>query len=318
LIVAYAQGQRQVDERTVVRAATETFGDKPLASTLARQQEQRRSQAPTLFAIACGIALAVAAGVLLGPRLMALPQRATSVATAPAAPTSMPPAAAPRPPAPAMPAVNMPLPSIDAAFSSGADEATAWRALAGLWGSTLVSGEPCDGAGLRGLQCFRSRGGLAQIRLLDRPGILKLVDDRGRVAHVLLTGMADDSVTMVIAGVERSVPLPHLARLWRGDFATLWQTPPGYREGEAPANGSALWRWLTERLADVDRQGPVAPGEAALRARIFAFQLASGLTPDGLAGPLTLMQLNRASGMPEPRLKTSGTAAAATSGSRPS
>jgi general secretion pathway protein A len=73
---------------------------------------------------------------------------------------------------------------------------------------------------------------------------------------------------------------------------------------------------LSERLADADRQGPVAPGEAALRARMFAFQLASGLTPDGTAGPLTLMQLNHASGLPEPRLKTSGSAA--TSGSRPS
>ena len=312
LIAAYAQGLRRVDERTVVRAATETFGDKPLASTVARRQEQRRSQAPLWFALACGAALAVGAGLLLGPRLMALPQR---MLAAPAAPTaaSTPQATAPAAAPLAIPRVNMPLPSIDAAFSSGpADEATAWRVLAGLWGSTLVTGEPCDAASLRGLQCFRSRGGLAQIRLLDRPGILKLVDERGRVAHVLLTGLADDSVTLVIAGVERSVPLTHLARLWRGDFATLWQTPPGYREGEAPANGSALWRWMTERLADVDRQGPVAPGEAALRARLFAFQLASGLTPDGLAGPLTLMQLNRASGMPEPRLKSS------TSGSRPS
>jgi general secretion pathway protein A len=216
----------------------------------------------------------------------------------------------------ATPEVGLPLPGIDAAFSSGADEATAWRSLAGLWGTTLSAGDPCDSAGRRGLQCFRSRSGLAQVRLLDRPGILRLVDDRGRVAHVLLTGMADDGVTLVIAGVERRMPLAQLARLWRGEFATLWQVPPGFRNGEALENGSALWRWLTERLADVDRQGPVAPGEAALRARIFAFQLASGLAPDGLAGPLTLMQLNRASGMPEPHLKTVG--AAATSGSLPS
>jgi general secretion pathway protein A len=37
-------------------------------------------------------------------------------------------------------------------------------------------------------------------------------------------------------------------------------------------------------------------------ARVLAFQLTQGLAPDGLAGPLTLKQLNRASGIDEPRL----------------
>ncbi|MBC7610001.1 MAG: peptidoglycan-binding protein, partial [Polaromonas sp.] len=44
--------------------------------------------------------------------------------------------------------------------------------------------------------------------------------------------------------------------------------------------------------------------EAALRARIYAFQLAHGLAPDGQAGPITLMQLNRATGVNEPLLTT--------------
>ncbi|MDH5338598.1 MAG: peptidoglycan-binding protein, partial [Rubrivivax sp.] len=34
-----------------------------------------------------------------------------------------------------------------------------------------------------------------------------------------------------------------------------------------------------------------------------AFQRAQGLKPDGLAGPLTLMQLNRAVAVPEPHLQ---------------
>jgi general secretion pathway protein A len=35
-----------------------------------------------------------------------------------------------------------------------------------------------------------------------------------------------------------------------------------------------------------------------------AFQLTQGLAPDGLVGPQTLMQLNRAAGVDEPRLGT--------------
>lgn len=42
----------------------------------------------------------------------------------------------------------------------------------------------------------------------------------------------------------------------------------------------------------------------ALRADLRAFQVAQGLQADGLPGPLTFMQLNRASGVDEPRLRT--------------
>jgi general secretion pathway protein A len=50
---------------------------------------------------------------------------------------------------------------------------------------------------------------------------------------------------------------------------------------------------------------PAAPTlTPALRAELKAFQLAHGLPPDGRPGPLTYMQLNRASGVDEPRLRT--------------
>jgi general secretion pathway protein A len=50
---------------------------------------------------------------------------------------------------------------------------------------------------------------------------------------------------------------------------------------------------------------PSAPTrfDAALRSRLNAFQVAQGLKPDGLAGPLTLMQINRATGVDEPHLQ---------------
>jgi general secretion pathway protein A len=54
----------------------------------------------------------------------------------------------------------------------------------------------------------------------------------------------------------------------------------------------------------VEQQLPPAaagPGQP-LRERIHAFQLAEGLPPDGLAGPMTLMRLNRVAGVDEPRL----------------
>jgi general secretion pathway protein A len=41
---------------------------------------------------------------------------------------------------------------------------------------------------------------------------------------------------------------------------------------------------------------------AALRASVQAFQRAHGLTGGGVAGPVTLMLVNRATGVDEPRL----------------
>ena len=70
--------------------------------------------------------------------------------------------------------------------------------------------------------------------------------------------------------------------------------PQGFRETVADNPPAALRSWMSERL-------PGTP-EQPLRARVVAFQTAQGLKPDGLVGPITLMQINRASGVDEPRL----------------
>ena len=78
----------------------------------------------------------------------------------------------------------------------------------------------------------------------------------------------------------------------RGDFATYWRTPAA--DGAPPAD------WLGGQL---DRlPGAAAAASAPLTTRIQAFQRASGLEADGVAGSMTLMQLNRALGVDEPRL----------------
>jgi general secretion pathway protein A len=307
--LAAAAGRTGVDRATVERAAAEVFGPAPGVAAAPAAPAREPSRRWAMAAVAVGAAGAIATGVLISHRLARTPVSPAAPVAARASDLAPPAAVGPGPAtesAPAAPAVD-----IGSAFDlPAAEESSAWRALARRWGATLGAGDPCASATGKALICFRSRGGLASIRQLDRPAILRLIDERGHVAHLLLTGLAGDSATLDIAGVERVLPVAQLARWWRGEFGTFWRAPPGFRDGEP--TGGELGGWLTQRLARVDGQGTAAAtGEDSLRARILAFQVSQGLTPDGLAGPLTLMQLNRASGVDEPRL-------AATSGSRPS
>jgi general secretion pathway protein A len=248
---------------------------------------------------------------LPAPAAAAVPGVAATLVTEPAAavarvaaPVVEPPSAAVRLPAVAPDIVAAPVDNGLAAewAVAPADEAPAWRQLAGLWGASLGAGDPCSAAPQQLLRCYRTRGGLGPIRQLGRPGILKLVDAGGRTTHVLLVGLSDDRATLRFGNLEQTVPLTRLARVWRGDFATFWRTPPGYREGER-VGSERMVPWLEQRLALIDPSTPPPLGEGALRSRVFAFQLAHGLEPDGQAGPLTMMTINRASGVEEPRLQ---------------
>jgi general secretion pathway protein A len=179
--------------------------------------------------------------------------------------------------------------------------APAWKVDAG------AGGDPCAAVRRQQVACFRSPAAtLALIRQLDRPGVLTLRDGNHRAAHVHLTGLTGQSATLRINGVAHSVPLVTLADYWRGEFATLWRVPPDYAGAVVDATRSpAMARWLALQLATARGDSrPVGAriDDATLRGWIHAFQLTQGLPSDGVAGPITLMQLNRVLGIDEPRL----------------
>ncbi|MCM2252555.1 MAG: peptidoglycan-binding protein, partial [Ramlibacter sp.] len=124
--------------------------------------------------------------------------------------------------------------------------------------------------------------------------------------YAVLTALTRDSATLRAAGTEQTVTLSALAARWRGDFATLWRVPPGYRAGNAPS-GETL-EWIAAGLAAGSgadaTPGDRTPGAASLTAQLRSFQLAQGLVADGQVGPMTYMQLNRVAGVDEPRLRT--------------
>ncbi|MBI5719938.1 MAG: AAA family ATPase [Burkholderiales bacterium] len=186
-----------------------------------------------------------------------------------------------------------------------ADEASAWRALATAWKTPLGEGDVCGrAAAAAGLACFRTRGGLAAVRQLGRPGLVLLRQRDEPPVVALLVALDEHGATLQTAGRHWKLGFAALASVWKGDFATLWRTPPGWREFSAAASAPALpastRAWVNERLAGAG----VGDATQPMRERIWAYQVAQGLPPDGRLGPLTMMQLGRSAGPAEPALQT--------------
>lgn len=287
LLGAYAQGQPAVDRKTVAQAAKEVFGrDEPAA----RRRPWWPLGAAVAVAVGVGTALWVSRTASVGPVVAAASTPAAPAASAPSSPAPAPAAAAATPPvfdAPeALLAAAQPLP------------ATAWRELALRWNVAIGEGDPCVAAAQAQLACFRStNGGLALLRQVARPAVLVLRPTGSEAPlHAVLVAL-DERGAGFQAGTRRfTLALPELLSVWRGEFGTFWRTPPGWRDGRPLSADAAGRAWLEERLP------AEASGKRLLAERVFAFQLAQGLPLDSVAGPLTLMQLNRTAGVDEPRL----------------
>ena len=321
LLGAYSVGKGQVDRRIIDRAAHEVFGSAGAKKAARRSALGRRPMVLGLGALAgAGVVAAAAALWVNGsartpaaePGKTAQPSAAASAAAASAslarasATSSAASSAASAP-------VFLTAAELQSRFKSSArTEKDAWRELAPAWKLALdnsADADPCVAAQRSQVHCFRSPAStLALIRQLDRPGILMLHDEADRPVYALLTGLSPQTATLRIGEVTQTVSLVSLATLWRGDFATLWRAPPGYAGRVVEGSGGGVAAWITAQLARLNgaASAPAAApaGDAAWRSRVSAFQLSQGLKPDGLAGPTTFMQLNRAIGIDEPHLRS--------------
>jgi general secretion pathway protein A len=284
LLGAYAGNSRDVTPAILRRAAREVFaGDDAPA---------RRARRWPLVAggVLAGAALSAAAWQAVPRPVPASVPASASVAAAGGAVGHRPHAQ------PAASAAGQPL------LLATQDEAL--RELGRLWGATLPAAEPCQGAPRLNLRCYTGRGGLYELRLLDRPAIVALHDGQ-RTGYAVLTRMDGDTATLAVGGQRHTVGLGALTARFDGEFTTLWTAPRAFRDQVRPGDTGADVDWIAARLAALDKADPPRPAqpldESAQR-RLRAFQAGQNLKPDGVAGPRTYMRLNQLSGVDEPRL----------------
>jgi len=320
LLGAYAAGLREVTETTVRQAAREVFDNGVVA------QRPAASRAAVVWSMTGGImfgaiAVAVIAALIAGSG-MNIEKWREYVTWPPPWPLSPLPELADSAPPPvqvvedvAPQAMPEPEPAPLTVFLAqqpdiASSAAVLWQALAQLWQAPLQGVlppdmPPCVALNVYGLRCWQQDGATtALLRQLDRPALLTLQLGEDAVPVMVLLRQWEDGAAPKVTlqganGATLQLPLDELEAVWNGAMTSLWQMPPGMQEDDMDAaERPVAAKWLDRHLG----RAKIAPAPS-LRARIIQFQTLHQLTPDGVAGPYTLMLLNHASGVPEPHLR---------------
>lgn len=276
LLGAYSTDTRRIGPAIIVRAASETLGP-------------RRAAVKRYVAVAATLVLGIAAGFHAWRMDRPILPTAKPVAVSEAAVVA--------PPVEAKPLAPAFQEWLDAAASV---QEVAFAELLRIWRQKPATDKPvnCDTIASLGLSCLSGKGGWQELIRLDRPALLAFSDTRGQKRYLSLTG-ADQRRAVAQINGDREFPLVELLTLWDGNYLLLWRPPrPGLTE-IAPPQKSADVEWLRGQIgkaAEVPAGGDPRLFDDALKTQLMAFQRQQQLTPDGIAGARTLIQLQNRSG----------------------
>jgi general secretion pathway protein A len=294
LLGAYTQETKKITASLVRQAAGEVYG---------------RRFFPTWLGWVVGTlgAVAVAGTLFLGwqfwrhqsPVLSASRAIKSAAATqAPVKPAALAPPTAPAiapPPAPKLISVN----ALLEANEANTTDAAAFRRLLALWGTALSDErDPCGQAAKAGLACLDQRGSWNQVKILNRPAILTLTDDRGQRHRVVLSNLDDKTATLNLGEHNEKVSIDDLSRDWFGEFTVVWKPKTARTRLLSLGMQGDEVRWLRRSLnalggvASDPEHADVYDQELAIA--VQNFQREHRLNVDGIAGVQTQVVLDTA------------------------
>jgi len=276
LLGAYATNAREISPAIIRRAAQEVLG-----SVKTKRRWYGAAAAILAFGAAAGLQFWHPAMPVIEPAKPVVTQQAML-------------------PAPPIPAAK-PVSFADQLEHAGLSFSEALAESLKTWHLSSPPGRAADCATVAalGLSCLFGKGNWQELLSLNRPAILAFSDPTGAKRYVLLTGIDDDSAIIRLKDTV-NIPLAELLTIWDGNYLLLWRLPhPGVTE-IAPAQQSAAVLWLREQLGKINGKpaGDMASQvfDETLKAELIAFQHRQHLTPDGIAGARTLIQLDNQSG----------------------
>jgi len=166
---------------------------------------------------------------------------------------------------------------------------------------------PCERAQDAGLTCYRGKSSLAQLRRLDYPVILKLMNNSGAERYVVLASSTVDRAAVELQHETFTLAPGELEPFWEGEYLLLWRKPKIGANSIAPGTQGIAITWLIRALNRIEGKttegGNLIFYDEAVAERVKAFQKRRGLIVDGAVGERTLIHLaGAASDPPSPRL----------------
>jgi general secretion pathway protein A len=189
----------------------------------------------------------------------------------------------------------------------------AFRGLFDIWGveySPQESPIACDFARASGLGCLERQGSRRSLAFLDRPAMLMLQDEAGNRGYAVLRHLDGDVADIVLPGGAVQVSFSSLEPLWFGEYRLLWQLPDYMANRTTSGVGGAAGEelWIGARMMELADAHGGAPADNARIKRLSAkdqvrwYQSLRGLTVDGIAGAMTIIQINNDLNADVPRL----------------
>ncbi|WP_020677498.1 ExeA family protein [Geopsychrobacter electrodiphilus] len=296
LLGAYVQEQEAVDPRTLHKAAQELFGSgKPGAKK--RDRYGRWLLVTLLLLLGGGGAL----GLHFYPLRVAQQPRTPATQTLPLPPAAT---AAPR----AMDSLTWP-----ADLPQEQSKRLAYQALFARWGleyNPTAHELACQFAEQQGLKCLFKRGNLGSLIKLNRPAVLTLHDPRGQSYYATLITLNEETASFRLGTETRRVMRRQIEDAWEGEYALLWRAPASMPKLLHPGDQTPSVIWLDQTLARILNRPPQVENRprlaGALLKELRQFQSSRGLSPDGVVGAQTLIQLNSLSDKSIPTLNAEG------------
>jgi len=155
----------------------------------------------------------------------------------------------------------------------------------------------CEFAELNGLACLHKQGNWRSLLRIDRPAVLTLFNDMGQKIHMALLKIEGEQALVAHGGEKFTTTLDEIDRFWLGEYSVIWKLPP-YKSGIITPGQPKEGDWLQEGLAQINPELEGLP----LQEQVVEFQRSMGLVPDGIAGSMTLIQMNNILNVSTPKL----------------
>jgi len=142
-----------------------------------------------------------------------------------------------------------------------------------------------------------SKSNIDALLSIDRPGIIWIAEDNGRLKSYLLLALDAESVQLKSGDNSHRETLQWFAERWNGAFLFLWYSPSEIESLRLGDQNPLALNWLQSQLQLINSNylPLITDGNYTeiIRDTVLEFQKQQGIRADGVVGRQTIMKLNQ-------------------------